>query len=60
MRWRTCVLAADEADDRGRADEATRLREEARTLVSSIAGSLTDGGVRAAFTARREVASLLG
>ena len=57
--WRAFALAADAADAEGSADEAVHLRQEAASVVRSIAASLPEGPVRAAFLARADVALLM-
>ena len=57
--WRAYALAADAADAEGSADEAVRLRQEATAVVRSIAASLPDAPLRAAFLARPDVALLI-
>ena len=57
--WRACALAADAADAEGATDEAVHLRQEATAVVRSIAASLPDGSLHAAFLARPDVALLM-
>ena len=57
--WRVYALAADAAEAEGSAEEAVHLRQEATAVVRSIAASLPEGALHAAFLARPGVALLM-
>ena len=57
--WRALAFAEEEARERGDAQVATTLREEAREVVRSLAMSFTDEGLRSSFVSGSGVAELL-
>ena len=60
LLWRACVLAANDATERGDTASAERLRNEARDVVGSLADSLgPDEELRENFLSSPEVAALL-
>ena len=47
--WRALAFAEEEARERGDAQVATTLREEAQEVVRSLAMSFTDEGLRSSL-----------